>query len=80
MSTISGTVTLNDGTTTSGVIVTIVDTEADTIMATTTTASDGTWSYTTGTNTTVHVFFEYEDTSTGTYYTGDSRPYVNTTG
>lgn len=76
--TVSGTFTL-DGTGTGGATIYVIDTAADpsTVVGTSTTASDGTWSVNVDSSTTLHVLCEYEDPDTGEQYTTHSKPYVS---
>jgi len=70
---ISGTVTDEDGDTLGGVQVIVIDETNDVVAATTTTASDGTYSVTVGSNS-YHVLFSYEDG--GNQYNTDSYPFI----
>jgi hypothetical protein len=71
---ISGTVTNNDGDSLGGVTVIVIDETNDAVAGTTTTASDGTYSITVGSNS-YHVLFSYEES--GEQYNTDSYPYVS---
>lgn len=71
---ISGTVTDEEGNTLGGVEVMVIDETNDAIAASTTTASDGTYSVTVGSNT-YHVMFYYSES--GEDYNTDSYPYIN---
>jgi hypothetical protein len=70
---ISGTVTDEDGETLSGVKVIVIDESNDSVAATTTTANDGTYSVTVGSNS-YHVLFSYQ--ANGEDYNTDSYPYI----
>lgn len=75
--TASGTFTL-DGTATGGAKVYVIDTETDpsTVVGTTTTAADGTWSVDVNSTTTIEAILEYEDPNTGEVYKVLNKPYV----
>lgn len=70
---ISGTVTDGDGEPLGGVTVIVIDEANDSVAASTTTASDGTYSVTVGSNS-YHVLLSYE--ANGEQYNTDSYPYV----
>lgn len=74
---LSGTFTL-DGTATGGAKVSVIDTGSDpsTVVGTTTTASDGTWSVDVSATTTTESILEYEDPDTGEVYRALNKPYV----
>lgn len=74
--TVSGTFTI-DGTGTGGATVTVIDidTSPPTVLGTTTTASDGTWSVDPGIDTTVECLLEYDDGSH--QYKVRSKPYIS---
>jgi len=71
---ISGTVTDQDGNALGSVQVVVIDEANDAIAATTTTASDGTYSVTVGSNT-YHVLFSYQ--ASGEDYNTDSYPNIS---
>jgi len=70
---ISGTVTDSTGSGLGGVKVVVIDEANDSVAATTTTASDGTYSVTVGSNS-YHVLFSLDES--GTLYNTQSYPYV----
>lgn len=70
---ISGTVTDNDGNPLSGATVIVIDEANDSVAATTTTASDGTYSVTVGSNS-YHVLLSYQ--ANGEEYNTDSYPFI----
>ena len=70
-----------DGTGTGGATVYVIDTDASpsTVVGTTTTNADGTWSVDVGSDTTIESILEYEDPDTGEVYKVLNKPYVTHT-
>jgi len=73
MVTISGKVTDDEGNNLENVAVTVINEANDSVAATTTTASDGTYSVSVGSDS-YHVLFYYVDGSKD--YNTDSKPYI----
>lgn len=74
MVTVSGTVTDQDGNGIGGVVVRVINEVSESVVANGTTASDGTYSFSVGTDS-YHVIFSYEDAD-GNLYNANSYPAI----